>query len=284
MKILVLGVSGMLGHVTFQRLSHDPALEVWGTGRASNVTRHFPEPMRTRIITGIDVLDTDALVRLFDQVKPDIVINCVGLIKQLESSADPLVALPVNAMLPHRLARLAALIGARLIHMSTDCVFSGAKGNYTEADQSDATDLYGSSKFIGEVDYPNAITLRTSIIGPELARATGLIGWFLAQEGSIKGFTRAIFSGLPTCELASVIHTHVLPRPALHGVYHVAATPISKYDLLALVADIYGKSIQIMPDDALTIDRSLDGSRFEQATGYRAPDWPTLITRMRDFK
>lgn len=284
MKILVLGVSGMQGHVAYQRLSQDPALEVWGTARASGLVQHFADPLRTRVISGVDVLDKDALVHLFERVKPDVVVNCVGLIKQLESSADPLVALPINAMLPHRLARLAALIGARLIHLSTDCVFSGTRGGYTEADPSDATDLYGASKFIGEVDYPNAITLRTSIIGHELSRATGLVGWFLAQDGPVKGFTRAIFSGLPTCELASVIHSHVLPRPELRGVYHVAAKPISKYDLLSLVAEIYGKKITITPDDKLSIDRSLNGSRFEQATGYTAPDWPTLITRMHDFK
>lgn len=283
MKVLVVGVSGMLGHVVFRHLSRDPSLEVWGSARGGGVLAHFDESLGEKICIGVDVLDIDALIGLLERVKPDVVVNCVGLIKQLENSSDPLIALPINAMLPHRLARLAGVRGARLIHMSTDCVFSGSQGGYTEADQSDAADLYGQSKYIGEVDYPNAITLRTSIIGPELVRATGLIGWFLAQEGTIKGFTRAIFSGLPTCELASVIGTHVLPCPELRGVHHVAADPISKYDLLSLVAEKYGKDITILPDDALRIDRSLNGSRFSQATGYTAPDWPTLIQRMRDF-
>lgn len=283
MKVLVVGVSGMLGHVVFRHLSRDHALEVWGSARSAGVLRHFDEELRENIRGGIDVLDSDALIGLLADVQPDVVVNCVGLIKQLESSSDPLVALPINAMLPHRLARLANMRGARLIHMSTDCVFSGSKGGYTENDPSDATDLYGKSKYIGEVDYPNAITLRTSIIGPELERATGLIGWFLRQEGPIKGFTRAIFSGLPTCELASVIRSHVLPRPDLRGVYHVAGNPISKYDLLSLTAEHYGKDITINRDDAVAIDRSLDGSRFLKETGYTAPDWPTLIQRMRDF-
>ena len=283
MKVLVVGVSGMLGHVVFRHLSRAPGLEVWGSARIAGVLRHFEEDLQANIRVGVDVLDIDALIGLLADVQPDVIVNCVGLIKQLESSSDPLVALPINAMLPHRLARLASMRGARLIHMSTDCVFSGSKGGYTENDPSDATDLYGKSKYIGEVDYPNAITLRTSIIGPELERATGLIGWFLRQEGTIKGFTRAIFSGLPTCELASVIRSHVLPRPDLRGVYHVAASPISKYDLLSLTAEHYGKDITIIRDDALAIDRSLDGSRFSKETGYTAPDWSTLIQRMRDF-
>lgn len=283
MKVLVVGVSGMLGHVVFRHLSQDPELEVWGSARRAGVLRHFDGELRENIRVGVDVLDTDALIALLADVQPDVVVNCVGLIKQLGTSSDPLVALPINAMLPHRLAHLANMRGARLIHISTDCVFSGSKGGYTEEDPSDATDLYGISKYIGEVDYPNSITLRTSIIGPELERATGLIGWFLGQEGTIKGFTRAIFSGLPTCELASVIRTHVLPRPELRGVYHVAAKPISKYDLLSLTAEHYGKDITINPDDAMAIDRSLNGSRFSKKTGYTAPEWPILIQQMRDF-
>ncbi|WP_300063212.1 SDR family oxidoreductase [uncultured Roseobacter sp.] len=283
MKILVLGVSGMLGHVTFRKLSKDASLEVWGSARSNGMLSYFDASLHDKVLTGVDILDESRLIGLLDRLRPNVIVNCVGLIKQLENANDPLVALPINSLLPHRLARLASLVGARLIHMSTDCVFSGARGSYSEKDPSDANDLYGRSKFIGEVDYENAITLRTSIIGPELNRATGLVGWFLAQEGAIKGFTRAIFSGLPTVELAGVIHRHVLSRPDLRGVYHVAAEPISKYDLLRLVAQKYGKTIKIVPDDALSIDRSLNGERFRAQTGYTAPPWPELITRMRDF-
>lgn len=282
MKILVLGVSGMLGHMMFRTLSRDPVLDVWGTARNSSVLGYFPDGMHSHIETGLDVMDTDCLVTTLGRLRPDVIINCVGLIKQLGQSNDPLLALPINSILPHRLARLAALSRARLVHISTDCVFSGKKGSYCELDQSDATDLYGKSKFIGEVDYPNAITLRTSIIGPELSNPQGLIGWFLSQDGPVKGFTRAIFSGLPTSELASVIGTYVLKKPELTGVYHVAAAPISKFELLEMVGGVYGKPTMIVPDDKIVIDRSLDASRFESATGYNAPEWPDLVARMRE--
>jgi dTDP-4-dehydrorhamnose reductase len=170
-----------------------------------------------------------------------------------------------------------------LIHVSTDCVFSGSRGNYRESDTSDATDLYGKSKFIGEVSYPHTITLRTSIIGHELTGNHSLIGWFLAQSGPVKGYTKAIFSGLPTVELARVVRDHVLPNRDLSGLYHVAAEPIDKFDLLNIVAKAYGKDIAIEPDDRVSIDRSLNAERFRAATGYVAPAWPDLIARMRDF-
>jgi len=168
--------------------------------------------------------------------------------------------------------------------MSTDCVFSGAKGNYTEQDISDAEDLYGKSKFIGEVDYPHSITLRTSIIGHELNSTHGLIEWFLAQQGSCRGYRRVIFSGLPTVVLAQVIRDVVIPKPELFGVYHVAAQPISKFDLLKLVAEVYGKTIDIVPDDVLVIDRSLNAQRFFVATGYKVPTWRDLIKTMYSYQ
>jgi dTDP-4-dehydrorhamnose reductase len=231
----------------------------------------------------VDVENTDSLTRLFAIERPDVVINCVGVVKQLDSANDPLVAVPINSLLPHRLARLCAVAGSRFIHVSTDCVFSGSKGLYTESDVADARDLYGLSKYLGEVDYPNAVTLRTSIVGHELGSAHGLVGWFLAQEGPVKGFTRAIFSGLPTVELARVIRDFVLPQPQMHGVYHVSAEPIAKYDLLRLVADVYGRDVQITPDDKLAIDRSLNSSRFRQLTGYAPPTWPELVRTMHQF-
>lgn len=280
-KILVLGVTGMLGSAVFRVFCADPGHEVWGTLRSSAALHGFPEPSRARLVSGVDVLDQDALVALMSWVRPDVVINCVGLIKQLADAKDPLSALPINAMLPHRLVRLCELAGARLIHVSTDCVFSGRKGLYREEDPSDAEDLYGKSKHIGELhDRPHAITLRTSIIGHEVGSNYALVDWFLSQQGSVKGFTRAVFSGLPTVELARVMKDFVVPHPQLNGLYHVAAEPISKYELLRQVAQQYGKSIEIRPDDELVLDRSLDGSRFSAATGYVAPSWSELIRRM----
>lgn len=281
MRVLVLGVTGMLGNAVFRVFNAGAEYETWGTLRNGAALRYFPVRNHARLLTGADVLDQDVVVAMLAKVQPDVVINCIGLIKQLADAKDPLTALPVNAMLPHRLAHLCALSGARLIHVSTDCVFAGRKGRYVESDLSDAEDLYGKSKYIGELhDLSNAITLRTSIIGHELGSNYALVDWFLSQQGSVKGFSKAVFSGLPTVELARVMKDFVVPYPQLNGLYHVAAKPISKLDLLNLVSAQYGKQIEIRPDDGLVIDRSLDGSRFCDATGYVAPEWPELIANM----
>lgn len=282
-KVLVLGATGMLGNAVLRLFAQSAAYETVGSARSSSALNLLPAELSGRVITGVDVENMDSLISLFTKVRPDVVINCIGLVKQLAEADDPLAAIPINALLPHRLARLCGVAGARLVHMSTDCVFSGAKGMYTEADESDAKDLYGRSKYLGEVDCPHAITLRTSIIGHELNGAHSLVGWLLAQHGSVRGFRRAIFSGLPTVELARVIRDHVLPHPELHGLYHVSEEPINKFDLLTLIADTYGKTINISADDNLVIDRSLDSSRFKLATGYQSQPWPELVRRMCEF-
>jgi dTDP-4-dehydrorhamnose reductase len=281
--ILVLGAAGMLGNAVLRVFAESPGHSAWGSVRSAASVRLLPAALRDRVISGVDVENVDSLARLFAQVRPDVVINCIGLVKQLAEADDPLQAIPINAILPHRLARMCALIDARLIHVSTDCVFDGRKGLYKEEDPADAQDLYGRSKHLGEVDYPNAVTLRTSIIGHELNSAHGLVGWFLAQTTPVRGFTRAVFSGLPTVELARVIRDAVLPKPALHGLYHVSAEPINKYELLRLVAKAYGRDTAITPDDKLVIDRSLDSSRFRTVTGYKPPNWEALVASMREF-
>lgn len=283
MKVLVLGISGMLGHAMFRVLSENGGLDVWGTARSSGVRKFFGDAQAAKVLAGVDVENADALADVFGRLRPDVVVNCIGLVKQFAEAGDPLLALPINAMLPHRLARLCSLLGARLIHVSTDCVFNGKRGNYTEADVSDAEDLYGKSKFIGEVDYPHTLTLRTSIIGHELASHHGLVEWFLAQEGRVNGYTRVRFSGLPTVELSRIVRDVVLPRDALHGVYHVASAAIAKYDLLQLVARIYGKRIEIVADDSVAIDRTLLADRFREAAGYTAPSWEELVQMMKNF-
>jgi dTDP-4-dehydrorhamnose reductase len=282
-KILVLGVSGMLGNAMLRTMAQSDELEVFGTARSAGVLRQLDAPLAQRIVTGVDVENFDALTALFAEIRPAVVINCIGLVKQLAQADDPLHALPINSLLPHRLARLCSLVGARLVHVSTDCVFNGRKGNYRESDPSDAEDLYGRSKYLGEVSYPHTVTLRTSIIGHELNSAHGLVGWFLAQQGKVKGYQRAIFSGLPTVELSRVVRDFVLPNPALSGLHHVAAEPINKFELLKLIGSAYEKDIEIEPDDRVVIDRSLNADRFRDATGYLAPPWPTLVAQMRDF-
>lgn len=282
-KVLVLGVTGMLGNAVLRLFAHSAGYEVVGSARSTSALRLLPEGIRDRVICGVDVEHIDSLTSLFAKARPDVVINCIGLVKQLAEADDPLAAIPINSLLPHRLARLCDVAGARLIHMSTDCVFAGTKGMYVETDISDAKDLYGRSKYLGEVDYPHAITLRTSIIGHELSDAHSLVGWFLAQQGGVRGFRRAIFSGLPTVELARVIRDHVIPHPELRGLYHVSAEPINKFDLLTLIAKTYTKTIDITPDESLAIDRSLDSTRFRQATGYQSQPWPELVRQMYEF-
>lgn len=284
MKILVLGVSGMLGNAVFRYFSQSAEHDVVGSARGAAVLRAFPAALAEKIILGTDVDNPDSVALLFARAKPDVVINCIGLIKQLAEANDPLHALPINSLLPHRLARLCAIADARLVHISTDCVFSGSRGNYRETDVSDAEDLYGRSKYLGEVSYENTITLRTSIIGHELSGTNGLIGWFLAQQGSVNGFTKAIFSGFPTVEIAHIIRDVVLPQPQLSGLYHVASAPISKYDLLQMVAKIYRKDIQIVPDSEFVIDRSLSADKFNAASGYAPPEWPALVEKMMKFR
>ena len=281
--VLVLGVSGMLGNAVLRVFGQSDDYSVVGSARSTAVLRLLPPELREHVICGVDVENTDSLVKLFTLARPNVVINCIGLVKQLAEADDPLAAIPINSLLPHRLARLCDVAGARLIHMSTDCVFAGTRGMYSEQDLPDAQDLYGRSKYLGELDYPHAVTLRTSIIGHELSGAHSLVGWFLAQQGSVKGFTRAIFSGLPTMELARVMRDFVIPNTDLQGPYHVSADPINKFDLLKLVAEVYGKSITITPDDTLVIDRSLDSSHFRKITGYQPPAWPELVRRMHEF-
>lgn len=283
MRVLVLGASGMLGNAVFRLFLESDGFDVIGTVRGQRSRKLFPESLQSALISGVDVENIDSLMRIFGDTKPNVVINCIGLVKQLAEADDPLAAIPINSLLPHRLARLCEVAGARFVHMSTDCVFSGSKGMYTESDPSDAKDLYGRSKFLGEVDYPNAVTLRTSIIGHELEGARSLVGWFLSQTGPVKGFNKAIFSGLPTVEIARLIRDYILPNPNLHGLFHVSADPINKYDLLRLVADTYGKTIDIEGDESFVIDRSLDSARFRSVTGFQPKPWADLVVSMKDF-
>jgi len=284
MRVLVFGASGMLGNAVFRVLSEKDDWAVFGTIRSDELKIFFPPTMVGQLVVGCDVSNQDALVNIFDQVRPDVVINCISLAKPLLSAGNPLEIVPIYALLPHRLARLCGLTGARLIHISSDGVFTGSKGQYTEDDIPDARDIYGVSKLLGEVNYPHTVTLRTSIIGHELRGNNGLLDWFLSQQESCKCFSRAIFSGLPTVVLAQVIRDFVIPKATLFGIYHVAAQPISKFDLLCIVAEKYGKSIKIVPLDEPVIDRSLNADRFLAATGYVPPAWPELIRIMHSYK
>jgi dTDP-4-dehydrorhamnose reductase len=231
----------------------------------------------------VDARDEDRLLEVMADFRPEAVVNAVGIVKQRESAKAAIPSLEINALLPHRLARLCEVVGARLLHMSTDCVFSGRQGGYTEEDVSDAEDLYGRTKFLGEVAEPGCITLRTSIIGLELARKGGLIEWFLAQKGEVRGFTHAIYTGLTTAEMSRVIESVLMEHPDLSGVWQVASEPINKYDLLIRLAEVLGREdIRIVPDGSVKTDRSLSGLAFEKATGYHAPEWDDMLQELGD--
>lgn len=279
-RVLVLGASGMLGSTMFRYFSRDLNFQTFGTMRDARDMQHFASDLHGAIIPGIQLEGEAGLLNAFSVAKPDVVINCIGIIKQLPNANDHLESLAINATLPHRLAKYCDAFGARLVHFSTDCVFSGSKGFYNEDDYPDAYDLYGRTKYLGEVGYQNCITLRTSIIGHELNRAKSLIDWFLNQAKEVKGYTKAVFSGLPTIEVARVCKEYVLANNKLSGLYHLSVDPINKYDLLSLVARIYRKEINIIPDDNLVIDRSLNSARFRSATGYKPRDWTDMIKDM----
>ncbi len=283
-NILILGASGMLGSTLMKYFFGQPNFNVHGTIRSIDSMANFAPEFSSKLLLDINVDSVDSLISAFNTAKPQIVVNCVGLVKQLPSSEDPLRALPINSILPHQLAKICSDTNSRLIHLSTDCVFSGKKGMYSEKDTPDASDLYGLSKRLGEVTYNNAITLRTSIIGHELSGQRSLINWFLSQEGMVNGFSKAIFSGLPTVEIAKIIEQYIIPYPDLTGLYHVSADPIDKYRLLNLVAETYDKKIQIRDDSSLKIDRSLDSTLFRTATGYTPPSWNDLISEMHKFQ
>ncbi|MBJ6609708.1 MAG: SDR family oxidoreductase [Candidatus Thiothrix moscowensis] len=284
MRALVIGASGMIGSTVFRVLSEKNDWEVFGSVRDENIKQFFPSSISKNLKAGIDLRHQDSFIKILDQIRPDVVINCVGLTKHKPKTDDPLICIPINTLMPHRLAGLCKLINARLIHISTDCVFSGEKGGYVENDFPDARDIYGKSKALGEITYPNTITLRTSTIGHELQSKYGLLDWFLSQKEYCKGYVRAIFSGLPTVIFAQIIREVVIPHTELTGLYHIAAKPINKFDLLKIIANIYDKTIDIIPDEKLVIDRSLDATRFQSATGYIAPEWPELIQLMHRYK
>jgi len=280
MRILILGGDGMLGH---------------------QLLRHFASRYETRVTlrqdlasytayglfhagnsyAGIDVRSTVRLIEVLSDFRPQAVVNAVGIVKQRATAKESIPSLEINALLPHRLALACRMLGARLVHMSTDCVFAGNRGTYTEDDISDAINLYGRSKYLGEVGDEGCISLRTSIVGLELARKKSLIEWYLAQRGTIRGFNRAIYSGLCTAEMARVIERVLMHHPDLSGVWQVASTPISKYELLTRLTQKLGRTdLLIECDETFICDRSLDGSRFNRRTGYSAPSWDAMLDEL----
>jgi dTDP-4-dehydrorhamnose reductase len=279
MRILILGGDGMLGHQLLKSLAFRHDVKVTLRQDLGGYVHHglFTE---ANAYTGIDVRSLERLSEVIADFHPEAVINAVGIVKQRSTAKESIPSLEINSLLPHRLAVLCKATGARLIHMSTDCIFSGKKGNYQESDPSDAEDLYGKTKYLGEVHEANSLTLRTSIIGRELSRHTSLLDWFLAQTGMIKGFTNAIYTGFTTLEMSRIIEKMLLEYPDASGVYHVSSDPINKYELLLLIREKLRLDIEIIPDGAFCCDRSLDSSRFRSEFNYTPPTWPAMIEEL----
>jgi len=280
LKILVLGANGMIGSAIYTRLHNESSIGVYGGIRNLSTEKFFPVPLQKNLVIYDDLTNKDSISLVLEKINPEVVINCAGLTKHKKEADNPEIVMPINTTMPHQLALACDDRDIRFIHVSSDCVFSGIKGMYTENDLPDALDLYGRSKALGEVIQGNAITLRTSTIGHELHSNYGLLEWFLSQKKECQGFSKAIFSGLPSVVFAEVIKDFVLPNPDLRGLYHVSADPINKYDLLKLIAKIYGKKIGIKHDHEFIIDRSLNYEKFKAATGYEPTAWPELIEIM----
>ena len=281
MRFLVLGGGGMLGHKLLQRLRQE--FEVAGSIRASQpgsvLAKALPD---VRLFGGVSADAPASVEDVLHSFRPHVVANCIGIIKQIAEAKDPVPSITVNALFPHQLARLCGRYDARLIHFSTDCVFSGTRGCYTENDPPDAQDLYGRSKLLGEVVGPGCLTIRSSIIGHEPRAGMGLLEWFMAQRGNrVRGFANALYTGLTTPAMSDLVARAAREWPDLDGLWQVASEPISKYDLLGIVNRVYGLGITIERDDEFHCDRRLDGGRFRTRTGWSAPSWETMIAAMQ---
>jgi dTDP-4-dehydrorhamnose reductase len=277
-RVLILGGTGMLGHKLWQVLRQ--RVETWTTVRGARppALELYESP---NVIPTIDALDDGGIARALETSNPNVIVNCVGLVKQLREAADPIAAITLNALLPHRLVAQARRIGARVIHISTDCVFAGTRGHYAEQDAADADDLYGRTKYLGEIAGPNCLTLRTSIVGREITGAHGLVEWFLSRRGGrASGFTHARFSGVTTQVLSVVIGDVIERQRHLEGVYQVAAAPIAKYDLLVRLNQEFDAGVTLEPSDAVRIDRTLDGRAFAAATGFTPPSWDHMVQEL----
>lgn len=276
MKILIFGITGLIGSNLFFELSRSKDYSVFGAARV-NDKNLFPANLHANILTNVDVGNLVGVQAIFDRVCPDIVINCVGVTKHIKDSQDPTLSIRLNSLLPHELHKLCKLNSARLIQISTDCVFAGLKGLYDEGSIPDSVDLYGRTKILGEIISDDALTLRISTVGSELQSKHGLLEWFLDQKLQCEGYSRAIFSGLPTKYFAGVLADKVFQNPDLVGLYHISSIPIDKYSLLNLFKGRFNVDIDIIQNDKFVIDRSLSCSKFCEATGYKPLNWDELV-------
>ena len=277
MKIFILGVNGMLGHKLYQALAS--SFDVAGTIRGSfaDISRYsfFREG---DIYTEVDATRISQVEEVIQKNDPEVIINCIGITKFRKEIDDKLKSVWINSLFPHQLYQICSSRGKRLIHISTDCVFSGEKGNYKESDPSDAVDIYGKTKYLGEVGGENAVTIRTSLVGRELSTTSGLVEWFLSNKGSeVNGFTNAIFNGFTTLQFSEIITDIIKKHVNLSGIYHISSEPITKYRFLTLVKEKMRLNVQINEYPDFHCDRSLNSSFFRDETGFKSPAWEQMI-------
>jgi len=281
MRILILGGDGMLGHRLLRQFVARHETRVTLRGPLADYAR-FGLFDRGNAYDGIDARDPSAIDRVVSGFAPDAVVNAIGIVKQRKDDVNDVLSVEVNGIFPHLLARVCRRHGARLVHLSTDCVYSGRKGNYSEDDRPDPEDAYGFSKLLGETGGPGVLTLRTSMIGQELHRKTGLVEWFLGQEkgAAIAGWRKAVFSGFTTAELARVIEIVLTKHPRAAGLYHASAAAISKYELLSALNRLLERGVTIVPDESVVCDRSLDSRRFQAEFNYVPPAWEIMLAEL----
>lgn len=282
-RILILGASGMLGH-TLLFVLPQYGFNVCGTVRcAKSVPKSLTNFDNVSLISGVDAYNLESIRNAIEMYAPDMVINCVGVVRQRAEGRNKKICIDINARLPHTLFDICQSTCCRIVHFSSDCVFDGREGKapYGEEDCPSAHDVYGMSKFLGELDVAPALTLRTSVIGHELSTQYSFLEWFLHAKGTVRGYSRAIFSGLPACEHARILAEYVVPHKNLHGLFHVAGSPISKFELLKLIAEVYAKDIKIIEDASVVENKTLAADAFCSTTGYVYPPWETLIATMK---
>ena len=283
--MLILGSTGLLGNTLTKYFLLKEDYDVFGTIRDYSKLEFFKKKYHKNFLIIKNILDYDEIKKVLKNIKPDILINCLGITNK-ETLLNPNQienCICINSLFPHKLQGICSELGTRLIHLSSDCIFSGKKGFYTENDIPDPPDIYGKSKLLGELNYENTLTIRKSVIGHELESSKGLLEWFLAQKNFVYGYKNVIFSGITVLELAKVIDEYILPRSDLKGVLNLAGESISKFDLLKIIADIYKKSVEIIPNEAIKINRTLNGSQFNNLTGYKMKSWSSLIKSMHEF-
>ena len=284
MKVMILGGAGMLGHQVYLKLKTEfgatnVAITLRKTKQHYDKFGIFKEAVA---FDELDVLNFPQVEVALNKFKPDYIINCIGLTLRKKELGDVEKCIQVNSMLPHRLAKWGELNNSRVIHFSTDCVFDGKKGNYTEKDIPTADDLYGQSKFLSEIIYPNSLTIRLSVVGRELEGKTEFIEWFLSHKGkSVNGFAGVNYSGLSTNVVAKELIRIIKNYPKISGTYQMASEPMNKFDILKIVNEIYQTKTEIKESADYKNDKTLNCDLYTQLTGFKKPSWKSMIAEMK---